>query len=79
MTLCNKDQIDILHSLRESVNEDKAALAHEAGQLKTRLAEVEQKNRMQLDQINGSVRQSSVGPFVMKTDTSRSYPQASRG
>ena len=55
MTLVNKDQIDILHSLRESVNEDKAALSQEASQLKVRLAEVEQKNRMQIDQINGSV------------------------
>ncbi|KAL7414007.1 HOOK-domain-containing protein [Mrakia frigida] len=53
LTLCNKDQIEILHSLRESVNEDKATILQEASQLKAKLADLTQKNRMQIDQING--------------------------
>lgn len=52
VNLVNKDQIDILHSLRASVNEDKAGLDAELRDLKERLKEMGQKERMHVDQIN---------------------------
>ncbi|KAH8833493.1 hypothetical protein DL96DRAFT_440831 [Flagelloscypha sp. PMI_526] len=53
LTLVNKDQLDILSSLRESVNEDKAGLETEMSKLKDQLKEASEKGRMQLEQING--------------------------
>lgn len=53
MTLVNKDQLDILASLRESVNEDKAGIEADMGRLKTQLKELQDNNKMQLEQING--------------------------
>lgn len=52
VTLVNKDQLDILASLRESVNEDKAELEVEVTSLKKQSKEISDKNRMQLEQIN---------------------------
>lgn len=52
MNLVNKDQVEILSSLRESVNEDKAALEAEAVRLRKQLKELGEKNRIQLEQIN---------------------------
>ena len=53
MTLVNKDQLDILATLRESVNEDKAELESEVTRLQTQVKELSDKNKMQLEQING--------------------------
>ncbi|CED83495.1 Hook-related protein family [Phaffia rhodozyma] len=53
LTLVNKDQIDILHMLRESVNEDKVQLESDLMTLKQKLVEAKEKNHMQVDQING--------------------------
>lgn len=53
MTLVNRDQLDILATLRESVNEDKAALEIEVEQLQSQVKELSEKNKMQLEQING--------------------------
>lgn len=52
MNLVNKDQLDILASLRESVNEDKAGLESELTVLQGQLRDLKDKNRMQLEQIN---------------------------
>lgn len=53
MTLVNRDQLDILASLRESVNDDKIALEVEVARLQEQLKEAADKNKMQLEQING--------------------------
>lgn len=52
MTLVNKDQLDILATLRESVNEDKAGLEADIERLKKMNKELGDKNRMQLEQVN---------------------------
>jgi hypothetical protein len=50
--LVNKDQLDILATLRESVDEDKASLEADVARLKEQLKELSDKNRMQLEQVN---------------------------
>ena len=52
MTLVNRDQLEILASLRESVNEDKASLEADVDRLKKHIKELSEKNRMQLEQVN---------------------------
>ncbi|KAF9532408.1 HOOK protein-domain-containing protein [Crepidotus variabilis] len=52
LTLVNKDQLDILASLRESVNEDKAGLEVDVEKLRKQNKELSEKNRMQLEQVN---------------------------
>jgi protein HOOK3 len=52
VNLVNKDQLDILASLRESVNEDKAELEADVEKLKKANKELNEKNRMQLEQVN---------------------------
>ncbi|KDR81389.1 hypothetical protein GALMADRAFT_239256 [Galerina marginata CBS 339.88] len=52
LTLVNKDQLDILASLRESVNEDKLELEADVERLTKNSKELSEKSRMQLEQIN---------------------------
>ncbi|KIJ99580.1 hypothetical protein K443DRAFT_679841 [Laccaria amethystina LaAM-08-1] len=52
LTLVNKDQLDILATLRESVNEDKAGLEANVERLKRLNKELNDKTRMQLEQVN---------------------------
>lgn len=52
VTLVNKDQLEILASLRESVNEDKIVMEADLKKIKNQLKEANDKNRMQLEQIN---------------------------
>jgi len=52
VTLVNKDQLDILASLRESVNEDKAELEADLKKIKDQLKDANDKNKMQIEQIN---------------------------
>lgn len=52
VNLVNKDQLDILASLRESVNEDKVGLEADIDRLNGQLRELRDKNKMQLEQIN---------------------------
>ncbi|KAJ3737409.1 hypothetical protein DFJ43DRAFT_260414 [Lentinula guzmanii] len=52
LTLVNKDQLDILASLRDSVNEDKAGLEADLERLQKQNKELAEKNRMQLEQVN---------------------------
>ncbi|CAE6460999.1 unnamed protein product [Rhizoctonia solani] len=52
LNLVNKDQLEILATLRESVNEDKAAMESEMGHLKIQITELKDKNKMQLEQVN---------------------------
>lgn len=52
LTLVNKDQLDILATLRESVNEDKAGLEADVERLKRLNKELNDKTRMQLEQVN---------------------------
>lgn len=49
----NKDQLEILAALRESVNEDKAGLEEDVNKLTNQIKELADKNKMQLEQING--------------------------
>ena len=53
MNLVHKDQLEILATLRESVNEDKAGLEAEVQRLIEQIRELGEKNKMQLEQING--------------------------
>ncbi|GBE82526.1 predicted protein [Sparassis crispa] len=53
LNLVNKDQLEILANLRESVNEDKAGLQTEVERLLSQVKELSDKNKMQLEQING--------------------------
>ena len=52
VTLVNKDQLDILASLRDSVNEDKIGLEADVERLSKQNKELAEKNRMQLEQVN---------------------------
>lgn len=52
LNLVNKDQVDILASLRESVNEDKATLEAETERLRKQIKDLTEKNRMQLEHVN---------------------------
>ncbi|KAJ7702433.1 HOOK protein-domain-containing protein [Mycena rosella] len=52
LNLVNKDQLDILATLRESVNEDKVGLEADVDRLKQQNKELGDKNRMQLEQVN---------------------------
>ncbi|KAH8108457.1 HOOK-domain-containing protein [Phellopilus nigrolimitatus] len=53
LTLVNKDQVEILAVLRDSVNEDKAGLEADMEKLQNHIKELSDKNKMQLEQING--------------------------
>jgi protein HOOK3 len=55
VTLIDKDQIDVLNTLRASVNEEKADLEVEAKKLQDQIAEMAEKNAMQMGQINSYV------------------------
>lgn len=48
----NKDQLEILAALRESVNEDKTGLEGEVTKLQSQIQELKEKNKMQLEQVN---------------------------
>ena len=52
MNLVNKDQVEILHSLRETLNQDKEALEAEITSLRSQLSDVSDKNKMHLEQVN---------------------------
>lgn len=52
VNLVNKDQLDILHSLRETLNQDKEALEAEVTSLRVQVAELSDKNKMHLEQVN---------------------------
>lgn len=52
VNLVNKDQLDILATLRDSVNEDKVGLEADLERLKNQNKELGDKNRMQLEQVN---------------------------
>jgi protein HOOK3 len=53
VNLVNMDQLEILATLRESVNEDKAGLEAEVVRLEKQIKDLSDKNRLQLEQING--------------------------
>ncbi|KAG8700904.1 hypothetical protein FRC09_005693, partial [Ceratobasidium sp. 395] len=52
LNLVNKDQLDILATLRESVNEDKAGMEADMTRLRSQITELKDKNKMQLEQVN---------------------------
>ncbi|KAI0340691.1 HOOK-domain-containing protein [Trametopsis cervina] len=52
LNLVHKDQLEILATLRESVNEDKAGLETEVQHLHDQIRDLSDKNKMQLEQIN---------------------------
>jgi protein HOOK3 len=52
VNLVNKDQLEILATLRESVNQDKTGLEQDMERLRNQIKELSEKNRMQLEQVN---------------------------
>lgn len=52
MNLVNKDQLEILATLRESVNEDKLGLESDMERLRKQIRDLSDKNKMQLEQVN---------------------------
>lgn len=52
VNLVNKDQLDILATLRESVNEDKSGLEAEVKKLQGQIQNLNDRNKMQLEQVN---------------------------
>ncbi|QRW03820.1 hypothetical protein RhiLY_02819 [Ceratobasidium sp. AG-Ba] len=52
LNLVNKDQLEILATLRESVNEDKAGMESDISRLREQITELKDKNKMQLEQVN---------------------------
>ncbi|KIJ29889.1 hypothetical protein M422DRAFT_36799 [Sphaerobolus stellatus SS14] len=52
LNLVNKDQLEILGSLRESVNEDKIGMETEMDKLRKHIRDLSDKNKMQLEQVN---------------------------
>jgi protein HOOK3 len=52
VNLVNKDQLEILAALRESVNQDKTGLEHDTERMRNQIKELNDKNRMQLEQVN---------------------------
>jgi protein HOOK3 len=52
VNLVNKDQLDILATLRESVNEDKLGLEADMEKLRKQIRDLSDKNKMQLEQVN---------------------------
>lgn len=50
--MVNKDQLEILATLRESVNEDKLGLETDMEKLRKQIRDLMDKNKMQLEQIN---------------------------
>ncbi|CAG8687283.1 15541_t:CDS:2, partial [Acaulospora colombiana] len=64
LNLVNKDQVEILHSLRETLNQDKEALESEVNTLRGQLTEVSDKNKMLLEQVNSLLMEK----VTMQTD-----------
>ena len=52
VNLVNKDQLDILATLRESVNEDKSGLETEVKKLQTQVQDLKERNKMHMEQVN---------------------------
>ncbi|KAF8589935.1 HOOK-domain-containing protein [Ramaria rubella] len=52
LNLVNKDQLEILATLRESVNEDKLGLESDMEKLRKQIRDLSDKNKMQLEQVN---------------------------
>ncbi|KAN0062801.1 hypothetical protein ACQY0O_004621 [Thecaphora frezii] len=52
LTLVNKDQVDILHSLRASVEVEKSELASHIKRLQTELKSAQEQNQMSMAQVN---------------------------
>lgn len=52
VNLVNKDQLEILASLRESVNDDKSGLEADVKKLQQHIKDLSDKNKMQLEQVN---------------------------
>jgi protein HOOK3 len=64
VNLVNKDQVEILHSLRENLNQDKEALESDVNTLRGQLTEVSDKNKMLLEQVNSLLMEK----VTMQTD-----------
>ncbi|KAG8768744.1 hypothetical protein FRC16_006926, partial [Serendipita sp. 398] len=52
LNLVNKDQVEILHSLRETLNQDKEGLEKEISSLRGQVSDLSEKNKMHLEQVN---------------------------
>lgn len=52
VNLVNKDQLEILATLRDSISEDKIGLESEMERLRSQIRDLKDKSRMQLEQVN---------------------------
>ncbi|KAG8811256.1 hypothetical protein FRC17_002555 [Serendipita sp. 399] len=52
LNLVNKDQVEILHSLRETLNQDKEGLEKEITSLRNQVSDLSERNKMHLEQVN---------------------------
>jgi protein HOOK3 len=84
VNLVNRDQLDILASLRESVNEDKKAIEADMERLKEQLKDLGDKNRMQLEQVNAlllekvSLQSDSIGQREKMLQRERDFRQVKK-
>ena len=84
VNLVNRDQLDILATLRESVNEDKKNLEADVARLKSQVKELGDKNRMQLEQVNSlllekvSLQSESIGQREKMLQRERDFGQAKK-
>ena len=79
----NKDQLEILSSLRESVNEEKAGLESDLRKLQDQIKDLSVKNKMQLEQINGlllekiNLQNEGIGQREKMLERERNFRSAS--
>ena len=84
VNLVNRDQLDILATLRESVNEDKKNLEADVARLKSQVKELGDKNRMQLEQVNSlllekvNLQSESIGQREKMLQRERDFGQAKK-
>src|ERR1700754_145116 len=77
--LVNKDQLDILSTLRASVNEDKIGLEADIERLRKNLKDLSERNKMQMEQINGllmekvTLQSESIGQRERMLDRERDF------
>lgn len=75
----NKDQLEILATLRDSVNEDKLGLESDMERLRRQIRDLSDKNKMQLEQVNAllmekvSLQSEGIGQREKMLERERDY------
>jgi protein HOOK3 len=82
VNLVNKDQLEILATLRESVDQDKTSLEQDTERLRNQIKDLNDKNRMQLEQVNAlllekvSLQSDGIGQREKMLQRERDFGQA---